>query len=546
MRRLLLILLGGAILAPAAAHEAPPVPPLLTGLGSHHHPITTASPEAQRYFDQGLILIYAFNHDEAARAFRHAAVLDPKAAMPHWGIALALGPNYNLDVDPEREQAAFVEIQRARKLGRGASDAERAYVDALAHRFSDDPKVNLNQLARDYKGAMGALVQRFPDDLDAATLYAESAMDLRPWQLWNADGTPAEGTEEIVAVLESVLRRAPEHPGANHFYIHAVEASRLPERALPSARRLETLVPAAGHLVHMPAHVYMRTGDFAGAVQSNARAIEVDRVYRAQTGQHGGAYEMMYVLHNIQFLAAAAAMAGRYGEARRAADELIAHLGGHGDAAPPADMLPMIDAALAQPIFVTLRFHRWNDALAMPEPAEFLRVDRGLWHCARGMAFAAAGKWKDAEAERTAIVAARGALPERAMFGYNSAAVILDLAETELTARLATARGDRAGAVAAWTKAVALGDGLAYDEPADWYHPPRESLGAALLASRRAGEAEAVFRADLEQNPRNGRALFGLWQSLEAQRKRSDAAWVQAQFALAWRDADRPLALGDL
>jgi len=539
MSRILLVV--ALLVTVASAADAPP---LFEGLGIHHHPIATSSPDAQRYFDQGLTLVYAFNHDEAARSFRRAAELDPKAAMPHWGIALALGPNYNLDVDPERELEAFAEIQRARKLR--APDEERAYVDALAHRFSDDPNANLNQLARDYKDAMGALVRRYPDDLDAATLYAESAMDLRPWQLWNVDGTPAEGTEEIVAVLESVLRRDPDHPGANHFYIHAVEASRRPERALPSAYRLETLVPAAGHLVHMPSHVYMRTGDFMAAVRSNARAIEVDRAYLATSGAHDGTYATMYAAHNVQFLTAAAAMAGRYAEARRGGEQLLEQMTAHGDEAPPPDMLPMVEAALAQPVFVTLRFQRWGDALAMPEPPGFLPVIAALRHCARGMAFAAARKWKDVETERAAIEAAGNALPERRMFGFSPASLILELAGAELRARLAAARGDRSGAVAAWTTAVELADRVLYDEPPDWYHPPRESLGAALLAAKRPVDAEVVFRDDLERNPRNGRSLFGLWQSLEAQKKTGDAAWVRRQFDQAWRDADVPLRLGDL
>jgi tetratricopeptide (TPR) repeat protein len=534
-------LLLAVLVTVASAHDTPP---LFEGLGTHHHPIATSSPEAQRYFDQGLTLVYAFNHDEAARAFRRAAELDPRAAMPHWGIALAIGPNYNLDVDPQREREAFGEIQRARRLR--ASEQERAYVDALARRFSDDPKANLNQLARDYKEGMAALVRRYPDDLDAATLYAESAMDLRPWQLWNADGTPAEGTEEIVAVLESVLQRDPDHPGANHFYIHAVEASRRPERALPSAHRLETLVPAAGHLVHMPSHIYMRTGDFIAAVRTNARAIEVDRAYLATTGPHDGAYAMMYVPHNVQFLTAAAGMAGCYTDARRGGEQLLEQASAPGDQMPPPDMLPMLEAALAQPVFVTLRFQRWDDALAMPEQPAFLRVIAALRHCARGMAFAAARKWKDAETERVAIAAARTALPERRMFGFTPASLIVELAEVELRARLATARGDRSGAVAEWTAAVALADRITYAEPPDWYHPPRESLGAALLAARRPTEAEAVFRADLERNPRNGRSLFGLWHALETQKRSGDAAWVRRQFEQAWRDADVPLHLADL
>jgi len=296
----------------------------------------------------------------------------------------------------------------------------------------------------------------------------------------------------------------------------------------------------------MPSHIYMRTGDFMAAVRSNVRAIEVDEAYLRASGDHDGAYAMMYAPHNVQFLTAAAAMAGRLAEARRGGEQLLALASAHGAEPPPPDMLPMLEAALAQPAFVTLRFQRWDDALAMPEPPAFLPVVGALRHCARGMAFAAARKWKDVEVERAAITAARDALPERRTFGFSPASLLLELAETELRARLATARGDRSGAVAAWTTAVELADRVTYNEPPDWYHPPRESLGAALLTAKRPTDAEAVFRADLERNPRNGRSLFGLWQSLDAQKKTSDAAWVRRQFEKAWRDADVPLRIGDL
>jgi len=301
MRPLLaaLLVLAGGLQVRAEEHGMPrraaPVR-LMAGLGDHRHPIATAEPEAQRFFDQGLNLVFAFNHEEAVRSFARAAELDPKAAMPRWGIALALGPNINLDVDPARERAAYDAVQKALALARGAPAHERAYVEALARRYANaragDPPIDLKALAADYKNAMGEVVRRYPDDLDAATLYAESAMDLHPWQLWQANGAPTEGTEEIIAVLESVLKRDPLHPGANHYYVHAVEASPYPERALPSAARLETLVPGAGHLVHMPAHIYMRTGDYLRAAHANERAVEADRAYVAEGGHE--MYALMY------------------------------------------------------------------------------------------------------------------------------------------------------------------------------------------------------------------------------------------------------------
>src|SRR5712692_9095413 len=310
------------------AHEASndtKRPSLMPGLGDVRHPVSTASSDAQRFFDQGLALVYGFNHAEAVRSFKHAAELDPQSAMAYWGIALALGPNINMDVDAEHEKGAYEAVQKAVSLAAKASEPERAYIQALAKRYSNDPRADLKKLAVNYRNAMADVVRRFPDDLDAATLYAESLMDLRPWQLWSSDGKPAEGTEELVAVLESVLRRNPGHTGANHYYIHAVEASPHPEWALPSAVRLKVLAPAAGHLVHMPAHIDIRTGDYEAAARSNAYAAEADRQYFTATGEQG-MYPMMYYSHNLHFLAVANSMQGRYRDAKRAADQLNVHL----------------------------------------------------------------------------------------------------------------------------------------------------------------------------------------------------------------------------
>ncbi|MBH8565396.1 hypothetical protein I8748_25015, partial [Nostoc sp. CENA67] len=295
---------------------------LIAGLGSHHHLVSTQNPEAQKFFDQGLNLIYAFNHDEAVRSFQHAAELDPQLAMAYWGIALGLGANINLDIDPDRERVAYQTIQQALALFHQASVPEQAYIAALAKRYSNDPHADLHQLALDYALAMAALAKRYPDDLDAATLYAESLMDLHPWQLWSHDGKPQAHTEEIVAVLESVLQHDPDHPGANHYYIHAVEASQAPERALKSAQRLETLVPAAGHLVHMPSHIYFRVGNYERAMLANQRAIAQDDIY-IQNNKVQGIYSLMYYNHNIYFLMVASSMAGRYQDALQAADKLV-------------------------------------------------------------------------------------------------------------------------------------------------------------------------------------------------------------------------------
>jgi tetratricopeptide (TPR) repeat protein len=511
---------------------------LVTGLGHLHHEIATKNPEAQRFFDQGLTFVYAFNHDEAVRSFRRAAELDPGSPMPHWGIALALGPNINLDVDPEREKAAYDEAQRARALASGAPPGERALVDALAFRYSNDPKADLKALAVKYADAMREVVRRFPDDLDAAALFAESLMDLRPWQLWTSDGKPAEGTEEIVPVLESVLKRDPSHIGANHYYIHAVEASPMPERAMASAYRLGTLVPAAGHLVHMPAHIYMRTGDYDDAVVANAQAAAVDRDYIEST-RASGVYPLMYYNHNVDFLASAAMMSGAYDQALKAADELV------GSANAALATMPMLEPFAAKKMYVLLRFAKWNDALALPAPDAQHLLLTAVSHFGRGVAFAKTGDVQGAEREQSAFKAAASRVPADLDWGYNKAPTILAVAAAALDARIADAKHETNNALAAWARAVKAEDAVSYNEPPDWFYPVRESLGAALLRAGRAGEAERVFRQDLEKNPRNPRSLYGLSRALAAQQNAEAAAMVERQFRAAWRRADTKLSLDD-
>jgi tetratricopeptide (TPR) repeat protein len=538
MRSLLHVVLLFAIpVCTAAAQQGAPATKAadlsMTAVGRQHHPIATKSQEAQDYFDQGLTLIYGFNHEEAARSFQRASELDPASPMPLWGIAVAAGPNYNLDVDAEREKLAFDTIQKAKKLAANAPQLERDYVDALATRYSDDPKADYKQLSRDYATAMKALSAKYPDDLDAATIYAESLMDLNPWKLWSNDGKPAEGTEEIVRVLESVLARNPMHAGANHYYIHAVEASQNPARALPSAQRLDTMVPQAGHLVHMPAHIYERTGFYETAAKNNEAAAAVDQAYVEKSGQVGSIYDLMYHSHNQHFLAMAASMTGNYGQAKGAAEAMAARL------APHAKMMPMLDGFMATPIWVEARFGKWPEILAYPEPIQELRGTHALWRYARTLAYAQTGKVAEAEKEKALFTAEVGAMPADAMFGeMNKTHDVFGVAAHVAEARIAAAKGQKDEAVLHWEKAVEIEDTLNYDEPADWYYPVRESLGAALLANGKAAEAEAVFRADLEKNPRNPRSLFGLQQTLAEQNKSSDAAWVGRQFSEAWKNAD--------
>ncbi len=517
-------------------------PALMPGIGQHHHTISTKSPEAQRFFDQGLTLVFAFNHEEAARAFRRASELDPQSAMAFWGVALALGPCINLDVDPPHEKAAYEAVQKALLLASAATERERAYIQALAKRYSSDPKVDLRKLDAEYANAMRELSKHYPDDLDAATLYAESLMDLHPWKLWSLDGHPTEGTEEIVAVLESVLRRDPDHIGANHYYIHAVEASPHPEWALASARRLEKLAPAAGHLVHMPTHTYMRVGDYSAAAQSTAAGADADRVYLRESATTGSMYDMMYYCHNLHFLAASDSMGGDFTHAKQAADELAAHVG------PMVHDMPVAEVYLPTPIFVLVRFHRWDEVLKLPPPGPGLGMTTAFWHFARGSAFAAKGQIAMAEAERRILETARKETPADLEFSFysNKAQAFLGLAANILDARIATAQTDPARAIQYWEKAVEIQDKLYYGEPPEWFYPVRESFGGALLSNGQAGRAEAVFRADLEQYPRNPRSLFGLLKSLEAQKKSAGVEEVRREFEAAWKNADRPLELGDL
>jgi tetratricopeptide (TPR) repeat protein len=512
---------------------------LMSGLGSLHHPVSTNSAEAQRFFDQGLTLVYAFNHEEAVRSFRRAAELDPQMAMAYWGIALALGPNINLDVDPARERAAYEAVQQALNASAKAPENERAYIEALAKRYSIDPKADLKRLAVDYKNAMGEVVKRYPDDLDAATLYAESAMDLRPWQLWTSEGRPAEGTEEIVRVLESVLKRDPSHIGAIHYYIHAVEASPNPERALAYVARLPAQVPAAGHLVHMPAHIYMRTGDYEAAAQSNKEAAQADQAYIKARGA-GGVYPLMYYNHNLHFLAIAYSMGGRFADAIRAARQLESNVGPH------VKEMPMVEGFMTTSTLMLVRFRKWDEILKLPRPDPSMVATTAVWHFARGMADAATGKTESAAEEMQSFTTARKAIPAEASFGLNSANSILSIAENVLRAKIALGRHDMKSAIDLLKKAVEQEDALAYDEPPAWFLPVRESLGGVLLLNGDAEAAEKVFRADLQKNPRNGRALFGLAESLKAQGKKYAAEMVRRQFEDAWKNADVQLRVEDL
>ncbi len=501
---------------------------LFDGMGAIHHRISLASQEGQKFFDQGLALVYAFNFGEAINSFQRAAELDPNSPMPYWGIALAYAPNYNAWlVGRDHEQAGFDAIQTAVGLAPKAPEPEQAYINALARCFTDEPRPDQAKLAHDYSDAMGEVYRRYPDDPDAAALFAASLMNLNPWHLWKTDGQPGPDTLEILAVLELGLRRWPEHTGLNHFYIHAMEASGNPERALPSAKRLETLAPAAAHLVHMPSHIYLRVGDYAAAVRSNQQAIAADRTYRArETVTQPGV--MGYSNHNQHFLAVAAGMDGEFETAFQAAEQIHSH--GHSEAMAVMSTL------------VLLRFARWDDLLATLAPDPKLAGATFFWRLARGCAYASKGRLKEAAEEQNAIEQAFSRLPEGRAFGtyFNDWSTLHALAQDVLSARIAAARGDAAAAIAKWRHAVTIQDGMNFDEVPDWYYPIRESLGAALLRDRRAADAEQVFREDLRRVPRNPRSLFGLSMALAAQQKAHEAEEARQSFESAWKGKEPP------
>lgn len=534
MRTVLCVMLAAAAFAqhhhaPAKSGEKPVM--LLKGLGSWTHPISTANPDAQRFFDQGLNLLYGFNRYEALRSFRRASELDPKALMPYWGMAMAQGPHINMDLDGDTDmKGSCAAVRAGLALRDGAPQHERGYIDAVAARCPE-------YQPRKYSDAMRSLMERYPDDLDAAVFYAESLMIPQRWRWYSADGRPAEGVAEAERVLEAIMRRWPQHPGANHFYIHAVESSPTPERAIPSAQRLMGIVPAAGHLVHMPGHIWLVLGDYETAATVNERAAQVDREYMQITGVEESAYAGYYI-HNLHFIAAARGMQGRKADTVRAAENIAAAAKPHIKA-----MAMMVDAFMPAPIFAALRFNDWDAVLSMPKPDAALPATTAVWHYARAAAFVAQGKRAEAESERAAFEKVRAGVKPDWLWLNNRAVDVLAVAAAALDAHLA---GSDAAAVPHWRRAVTAQDALVYDEPPAWFYPVRESLGAALLRAGKAAEAEVVFREGLVKTPRNGRMLFGLMESLKAQKKDRAAALVEREYNDAWRDADVKLTLASL
>lgn len=506
--------------------------PRLQNLGSHTFPVSTPSKKAQRFINQGINLAYGFNHAEAGRSFREAARLDPGCAMAYWGQALVLGPNINVPMSPDDEPKAYELAQRALSMKASVTPREQAYIDAVAQRYSGRKE---DRVARDqaYAKAMHDLASRFPDDLDAATMYAESLMDLRPWNYWERDGRPYAETNDIVTTLERVLAKQPNHPGANHFYIHVMESTQTPEKAEAAADRLLKLMPGAGHMVHMPSHIYQRVGRYADAAASNEAGVAADEDYIAQCHAQG-LYPIAYYPHNIHFLWFAATAEGRSKVAIDAARKVAARVPDE-----MMDTLPILAGFRVVPWYALTRFGKWDDMLAEPAPPERFLYLVGTWHYARGQALVAKGRLDEAEKELAEVrrIAADKSL-NYTLFSTNTASAIFAPAPEVLAGEIAAKRKDYDAAIAHLDRAVRLESGLNYTEPFEWHYPPRQALGAVLLEAGRAREAETVYWDDLSHNRENGWSLFGLAQALRAEGRNDEAAGVEARFAKAWARAD--------
>ena len=513
-----------------------PGAPLFKGLGTHHHKISTKNARAQLLFDQGVRLDFGFNHAEAIRSFREAARLDRHCAMCWWGVAFSLGSNINLPMQDDAIKPAWQALQNAIALKRYASNEERDWIDALAARYSADPKADRAKLDAAYADAMGALWKKYPNDLDAGTFYAEAMMDTQPWDYWQNDGvTPKGHALEIVSTLERIIKREPNHPGALHLYIHAVEATTTPERAEAAADRLEKLMPGAGHIVHMPSHIYYRVGRYADAAKVNTLAALVDEQYIAQCRAQGF-YPIGYYGHNIHFLWTSSEMLGRYQAAIDAARRLVKAVG-----PDAAKMGPQAQLYFLTPVATLLRFGKWDEVLAEPLPAPDMKVDLAVAHLARGFAYANKGDMTGAQSERAALAAVADD-PALATYGMVPAQAMAKIALAELDGEIARLSGNLDLAIKDFTDAAALEHALPYTEPPYWHQPVSQLLGAALLQAGRAQEAEAVYRESLMSYRLDGWALYGLAQAQDAQGHHEAANATRKEFERVWQLADVKLA----
>jgi tetratricopeptide (TPR) repeat protein len=506
--------------------------PLFEGLGTFSRKVTTSSPEAQRYFDQGLAFMYAFNHDEAIRSFRRAGEIDPACAMAFWGISIANGPHINNPVLPvDRAESAWAALQKAKDAASHASAVERALIDALASRYANPPPDDRKGLDQAYADSMRQVWAAYPGDPDAGALFAESLADLRPWDFWTQDGKPQPGTEELIKTLKSVLALDPRHPLGNHLLIHAVEASPNPEMADEAADALRELQPGLGHLVHMPSHIDVRRGRWQQAIHANAKAIEADNRYAARTPEQR--FYRLYMAHNHHMLTYGAMMTGQSALGLKTIRKMVADI--------PDDFFRrnvFMDGFMAMPLEVMMRFGRWDDILAEPAFPDFVPISRALQHYARAIAYAAKDDVPSAMKEQTAFLEACRRVPENAFFGNNSGAEILDVAKSFMRGEILYRSGKVEEGMSALREAVAREDRLRYDEPPDWILPARHALGASLLQAGKFAEAEAVFREDLKRLPENGWGLYGLTRALQGQKKMREAEATERRFDGAWKRAD--------
>jgi tetratricopeptide (TPR) repeat protein len=531
--------------------QARPVPPpasaavelvgatLLEGLGDYSFPVTTSNPEAQRWFNQGLMLAYGFNHDAAERSFIKATELDPGCAMCWWGSSLVLGPHVNSGMEPANNAKAWTRLQTAVALAPQATEREQAFIRALSARYVESPPEDRRPLDEAYAAATGQLAQARPDDLDAAVFHAEAMMNLQPWDFYDEQLRPKGNTAAIVSQLESVMARNPDHAGALHLYVHAVEASADPQRGVAAADHLRELIPGSGHLVHMPAHIYARVGRWHDAVLANQKAISADDAYlTACRGNAQGLYPLGYVPHNHHFLWFAASMEGASEVARDAALQTAARVN-----LPELMRQPGYEGLQnywMTPWFDRVRFGRWDEIAAGPNPAPDLPYVTAIWHYAQAMAALRQGRMESADQHHAALakLAADPAFEKMMVWGRYPLSLSARIAERTVFAERALARGDRSAAIAALREAVVIEDSIPYDEPPGWHAPVRQTLGVALLEAGRAVDAEAVYREELRRNPANGWSLRGLADSLRAQKRSREAAETEQLLAAAWANAD--------
>ena len=531
-----LSILGSAQQPVSVANQAIEQDSMFEGMGNHTRKISTNSESAQAYFNQALTWAFAFNHDEAIRSLMLAAQQDPECPMTWWGIAYCEGPNYNSPITPERSKAAFYAIENAKSRIENASEVERALIEALSKRYTFPAAEDRKPLDQAYAAAMGEVWKAYPQDADVGTLYAESLMMLRPWELYSTDGKPVEDTDKIVSTLESVLQLQPDHPGANHLYVHAMEPSQTPERALKAAHALDNLIPASGHLLHMPSHIYVRTGLWNEAIEQNVKALEADQKYLKLSPKQG--MQIVYMIHNSHMLAYAAMMSGREKEAMSAArhmweqtpDEIMTSMG------------PFFDRWMCSVYDVQKRFGRWDEIIAEPAPPETLPVTTAIWRAHRAIAFAAKKDFTNAEIEYTKFRNARAAIPLAVLEMGGMDDRFLQVSDLFIRGEIALQKEKWTLATELLTDAAAIESTLAYGEPPQWLQPIRHTLGAVYLATNQYAKAEQCYREDLEKWPNNGWSLFGLSKALKGLGKTKAAEEAFANYERNWAKADDPIS----